>query len=566
MNTRRKSGSTTRSTPQKPQINGNAAPEAKGRAKSTAKAAVEHEHEQIEQVETEITAQSIQRKRKIKDVEVTALKEEDEGIKLASRQVKQEAALETWQEVEDRTITSSPKKKTRKTKAKGEQQADPGSAASPEKNRNKAASGPEENFEEQRASSTKKGKKKNEAKGEEEANEQGEKKVKRRRKTKEEREAEAMPLAARTNGLRMFIGAHVSCAKGVHNSVTNAVHIGGNAFAMFLKSQRKWENPPLQDEHRDQFRAFCGEHKYDAACHILPHGSYLVNLAQEDPDRADQGYNAFLDDLQRCDALGIKLYNFHPGWTGSAPRPAAIGRIAKALNRAHAATTIVTPLLEAMAGSGNVIGSTFEDLRDIIALVEDKARIGVCIDTCHIFAAGYDLRSPQAFKETLDKFDQIVGMKYLRALHVNDSKAPLDSHRDLHQNLGLGFLGLRAFHNLMNEKRFEGLPLVLETPIDRKDENGKDIEDKGIWAREIKMLEALIGMDAESEGFKRMEKELADQGAEERDKYQEAFERKKLKEMKKGKSQTKLSFGKEKSKVVSKHSVDENNETLETSL
>lgn len=376
------------------------------------------------------------------------------------------------------------------------------------------------------------------------------KKVIRKRKTKEEKEADAMPIATRSNGLRMFIGAHVSCAKGVHNSVTNCVHIGGNAFAMFLKSQRKWENPPLQDEHKDLFISNCGDHKYDASSHILPHGSYLVNLAQEDPEKATQAYEAFLDDLHRCEALGIKLYNFHPGSTGNHPRPSAIARIAKALNRAHSATQTVTPVLETMAGGGNVIGSTFEDLRDVIALIDDKKRIGVCLDTCHVFAAGYDLRSPTAFKKTLDDFDKIVGMKYLRALHLNDSKAPFGSHRDLHQNIGLGFLGLRAFHNIMNESRFEGLPMVLETPIDHKDpETGKDVEDKGVWAREIKMLEGLIGADADGEDFKALEEDLADKGAEERTKLQEQFDRKVEKDRKAlEKGQTKLAFGKRKRK------------------
>ncbi len=376
------------------------------------------------------------------------------------------------------------------------------------------------------------------------------KKITRKRKTKEEKEAEAMPIAARSNGLRMFIGAHVSCAKGVHNTVTNCVHIGGNAFAMFLKSQRKWENPPLQNEHKDLFISNCNDHKYDASSHVLPHGSYLVNLAQEDPEKATQAYDAFLDDLQRCEALGIKLYNFHPGSTGSHPRPSAIARIAKALNRAHLATKTVTPVLETMAAGGNVIGSTFEDLRDIIALIDDKKRIGVCLDTCHVFAAGYDLRSPTAFKKTLDDFDKIVGMKYLRALHLNDSKAPFDSHRDLHQNIGLGFLGLRAFHNVMNETRFEGLPLVLETPIDHKDPaTGKDVEDKGVWAREIKMLEGLIGTDADSEDFKALEKDLADKGAEERKKLQEQYDKKVEKDRKAlEKGQTRLSFGKQKKK------------------
>ena len=319
---------------------------------------------------------------------------------------------------------------------------------------------------------------------------------------------------------------------------------------MFLKSQRKWDNPPLQGEIRDQFKAHCGQHDYDASSHVLPHGSYLVNLAQEDPEKARQAYDAFLDDLNRCDALGIKLYNFHPGSTGSASRPSAIGRIASALNRAHSATTAVIPVLEAMAGAGNVIGSTFEDLRDIIALVDDKSRIGVCIDTCHVFAAGYDLRSPKAFAETLESFNRIVGMKYLSALHLNDSKAPLASHRDLHQNIGLGFLGLRAFHNIMNDKRFEDLPLVLETPINTRDESGKDVEDKSVWAREIKLLEGLIGMDPSSGEFKRLEMDLSIKGAEDRAKYADAFERKKAKVKATEKGQTKLGFAKKKKQKV----------------
>ncbi|KAI9792007.1 MAG: hypothetical protein M1833_001291 [Piccolia ochrophora] len=346
-------------------------------------------------------------------------------------------------------------------------------------------------------------------------------KKKRKRKTKEEKEAEAMPLAARTAGLKMRIGAHVSSAKGVHNSVTNCLHIGGNAFALFLKSQRKWENPALKEEHATQFITSCHEHKYDAASHVVPHGSYLVNLAQKEPAKATQAFDCFLEDLQRCEQLGIRLYNIHPGSTGTHPRPEAIGRIAAALNRAHQETSTVKVVLENMAGGGNIIGSTFEDLRGIIALIKDKSRIGVCLDTCHAFAAGYDLRTSTAFKDTLKQFDEIVGLKYLSAMHINDSKAPFASHRDLHQNIGLGFLGLGAFHNIMNEKRFEGLPLVLETPIDREGQ-----EDKRIWATEIKLLESLIGLDRNSKTFLEKETELAAQGGEERKKHQEAYERK----------------------------------------
>lgn len=251
-----------------------------------------------------------------------------------------------------------------------------------------------------------------------------------------------------------------------------------------------------------------------------------MNLAQADPEKADQAYICFLEDLQRCEALGIKLYNFHPGSTGPHPRPEAIKRIAANLNKAHKAIKSVVTLLENMAGSGNVIGSTFEDLRDIIALVDDKSRVGVCIDTCHGFAAGYDLWSPEAFKKTMDSFDSIVGMKFLRALHLNDSKAPFSSHRDLHANIGTGFLGLRAFHNVVNFEPFQHLPMVLETPIERKGDDGKVIEDKGVWAKEIKLLEGLIGADVHSEEFRAEEQRLQDLGAEDRKKFQEQVDRK----------------------------------------
>ena len=275
-------------------------------------------------------------------------------------------------------------------------------------------------------------------------------KPKRSRQTAEEKAAAAMPLAPRTGSLKMFIGAHVSIAKALENSVTNAQHIGGNAFALFLKSQRKWANPPLQDANRTAFISACKTHGYDASRHVLPHGSYLVNLATSDPDKKQQSYDAFLDDLQRCEALGIKYYNFHPGAAGTQTREQAIANIATQLNKALRATKTVVPVLENMAGRGSIIGSRFEDLRDIISQIppEHSSRIGVCLDTCHTFAAGYDLQTPQAFVATMKEFDSIVGMKYLKAWHLNDSKAPLRSYRDLHENIGVGFIGLRGFHCL----------------------------------------------------------------------------------------------------------------------
>ncbi|KAF7535454.1 hypothetical protein G7Z17_g13200 [Cylindrodendrum hubeiense] len=376
----------------------------------------------------------------------------------------------------------------------------------------------------------------------------------KKRKTKAKDE-DAMPLADRTAvpSLKkaMYIGAHVSAAGGVQNSVANAVHIGANSFALFLKSQRKWTNPPLDPTAKTQFISQCKHHSYSAAEHALPHGSYLVNLAQADETKADQAYSSFVDDLARCEQLGIRLYNFHPGSTNGDSRPAAIKRIATQLNKSHKATKTVVTVLENMAGSGNVIGATWEDLRDIIELVEDKSRVGVCIDTCHAFAAGHDLRTPEAFKKTIDAFNDIVGEKYLKAFHLNDSKAPFNSNRDLHANIGTGFLGLRAFHSVMNHEAFQGMPMVLETPIDRKGPDGKSVEDKQVWADEIKLLERLVGMDAESDEFSTLEEQLQAKGAEERNKIQDQVDRKAEKDSKKGGTRGKKAPAKKKAKVES---------------
>ncbi|CAG7999061.1 unnamed protein product [Penicillium olsonii] len=355
---------------------------------------------------------------------------------------------------------------------------------------------------------------------------------KKTRKTKKDQEAEAMPLAPRTQGLRMFVGAHVSAAKGVFNSIHNSEQIGGNAFALFLKSQRKWDNPALQDEHRDQFHKLCAEKGYDASKHVLPHGSYLVNLAQSDKAKAKQAYTSFLDDLRS---------------TNQTPLPEALSRLAEMLTQAITETKTVIPVLETMCGHGNTIGGALSEFRDLLALIpaEHHARIGICVDTCHSFAAGYDLSSPTGFKAFLAEFDELIGIKFLRALHLNDSKAPRGSKRDLHANIGTGFLGLRAFHNVMNEPRFEDLPMVLETPIDRtpvKDEEDSEndstkpkkgkkaaaasVADPGVWAREIKLLESLIGMDPEGEEFKALETKLSEEGRAERERLQDQHERK----------------------------------------
>ncbi|KAL1310991.1 hypothetical protein AAFC00_001211 [Neodothiora populina] len=367
-----------------------------------------------------------------------------------------------------------------------------------------------------------------------------EKKTPKKRKTKEEKEAEMQPLRGRNPLCKVIIGAHVSAAGGVGNAVTNSLHIGANAFALFLKSQRKWANPPLEDSVASIFLDKCKKHDYQQNKNVVPHGSYLVNLAHTDKDRTKQAYDSFLDDIKRCEKLGIRLYNFHPGNCLTTDRAEAIAHLASNLNRAHKETSTVITLLENMAAGGNVLGSTFEDLRDIIAHVQDKSRVGVCLDTCHAFAGGYDLRTPAALDKTLSEFDDIVGLNYLRAVHLNDSKAPFSSNRDLHANIGTGFLGLRAFHAIVNDSRFHNLPMVLETPIDvrdddgniLKDEKGKDREDRGIWAGEIEMLEGLVGTDVTSDEFTELEEKLSKRGRPERERIQKQVDSREEKKQK----------------------------------
>lgn len=290
----------------------------------------------------------------------------------------------------------------------------------------------------------------------------------------------------------------------------------------------------MDPKHAQLFIDGCKEHNINPADCCVPHGSYLVNLAHPDPTRKQQAYDCFLNDLVRCHKLGIKLYNFHPGNSNATTREEGIKHIAENLNAAHQdpASGEVITVLETMASLGNTIGGTFADLAAIIEQVEDKSRVAVCLDTCHVFAAGYDLRTPEAYAATMEEFDKVIGLQYLRAFHINDSKAPLSSYRDLHARIGTGYLGLRSFHNLMNDERFHGLPMVLETPISVTGADGKKTEDKGIWAREIKLLESLVGMDAKSKEFKDLEAKLQHDGKDERERIGGQVDRKKVKDAK----------------------------------
>lgn len=312
--------------------------------------------------------------------------------------------------------------------------------------------------------------------------------------------------------IKHLIGAHVSTAKGIYNAVEMISQMNGLSFALFLKNRNSWESKPYQPEDIEQFQANLERFGYDPRREILPHSSYLINLANPDNEKLDKAQAAFMDDLHRCEQLNIGLYNIHPGSTLGTEKPQAIKRIASGINAGHGETKFVKVVLENMTGQDRIVGSRLEDLRDIIELVEDKTRVGVCIDTCHTFSAGYDLRTEDAFEEFWALFDKLIGYKYLSGLHINDSKYPFNSKRDVHQNIGQGFLGLEPFRLIMNKKELAGIPLILETP---------GSEDKsGIRQEEIELLKWLVGKTKDDADYVEKAEELLKSGEAERKEYQ----------------------------------------------
>ncbi len=292
-----------------------------------------------------------------------------------------------------------------------------------------------------------------------------------------------------------FVGAHVSASGGVDNAPLNAMAIGAKAFALFTKNQRQWVAKPLETKTIDAFRKNL-EVSGILPKHVLPHDSYLINLGHHEVEKLEKSRDAFVDELERCQLLGLDRLNFHPGsHLVKIPKKdpeymdklmqaelGCLDVIAESLNRAIDATkdSEVKLVIENTAGQGSNLGYKFEHLAHIIDKVEDKSRVGVCIDTCHMFTAGYDIRTRETYDNTWDSFDKIVGSKYLMGMHINDSKPPLGSRVDRHQSLGLGEIGWDAFKFIMNDSRMDDIPLVLETI------------DESIWAEEIKALYALI--------------------------------------------------------------------------
>jgi deoxyribonuclease-4 len=272
------------------------------------------------------------------------------------------------------------------------------------------------------------------------------------------------------------IGAHVSAGGGVENAPLNAAAIGANAFALFTKNQRQWVAKPLTNESINAFRQNCADHGFGPES-ILPHDSYLINLGHPEADKLEKSRDAFLDEMQRCEQLGLDRLNFHPGsHLKQVSESECLATIAASINIALDQTKGVTAVIENTAGQGSNLGFRFEHLAEIIDQVEDKSRVGVCIDTCHSFAAGYDLQTTASCDAVFAEFDQIVGFNYLRGMHLNDSKKGLGSRVDRHHSLGQGVLGLEIFKYIMSDPRFDDMPLILETI------------DETIWAEEIKLL------------------------------------------------------------------------------
>ncbi|WP_027852979.1 deoxyribonuclease IV [Marinobacterium litorale] len=273
-----------------------------------------------------------------------------------------------------------------------------------------------------------------------------------------------------------YVGAHVSASGGVENAPLNAAEIGANAFALFTKNQRRWEAKPLSAKNIDTFKANCEANGFGPE-QILPHDSYLINLGHPEQEALQKSRDAFLDEMQRCEQLGLKYLNFHPGsHLRKISVDECLARIAESINFALDQTEGVVAVIENTAGQGSNLGCEFEQLAAIIDRVEDKTRVGVCLDTCHTFSAGYDLRTPEACDRTFAQFADIVGFDYLCGMHINDSKVALGSRVDRHHSLGQGEIGWDVFRYIMTDSRFEGIPLVLETI------------DPAIWHEEIQQL------------------------------------------------------------------------------
>lgn len=284
------------------------------------------------------------------------------------------------------------------------------------------------------------------------------------------------------------IGAHVSIAGGVQNAVFNAVELGATAIGMFTRNQRIWKQRPLSDEDSGAFRVACKDHGFSPQ-HVLPHGSYLVNLGSSDPVVLEKSRIAFLDEMRRCQLMGLCYLNFHPGSPGkNMSREHSIEQVAYCVNETLAQTDNVVAVVECTAGQGTNLGYTFAEISALIERFQPADRAGVCLDTCHLFAAGYDFRTRVGFNTMLSEFDSVVGLQYLKGWHLNDSKLGLGSRVDRHAVIGAGLIGRDPFKWIAQDPRFEEIPLILETP------------EPETWASEIAWLQEVAGLCVSEHG------------------------------------------------------------------
>ena len=275
-----------------------------------------------------------------------------------------------------------------------------------------------------------------------------------------------------------YIGAHVSASGGVFNAPVNAHEIGATAFALFTKNQKQWVAKPLTDEEIGKFKDNCAKYGYTAA-QILPHDSYLINLGSPREEGLQKSRAAFIDEMRRCEQLGLDRLNFHPGsHLKEISVDECLATIAHSINLALDKTQGVTAVIENTAGQGSNLGYTFEQIAQIIEQVEDKSRVGYCIDTCHSFAAGYDLSSAEACAKTFEELDRTISLSYLRGVHLNDALKPMGSRVDRHAPLGDGTIGWECFKFIASSPMFDNVPIILETP------------DESRWAEEIAKLKS----------------------------------------------------------------------------
>lgn len=276
------------------------------------------------------------------------------------------------------------------------------------------------------------------------------------------------------------IGAHVSASGGVQNAPENAKEIGANAFALFTRNQRQWFPKPLEESQIKGFKERCKEYGFQAE-YILPHASYLINIGSPDEEGLQKSRKAFLDEMQRCELLGLKLLNFHPGsHLNKISETECLRRNAESINIVLAETQDVIAVIENTAGQGSNMGHRFEHLAEIIDQVEDKSRVGVCIDTAHSLAAGYDLSTYDGYHRVMEEFEKVVGLNYLKAIHLNDSQKKLGSRVDRHASLGEGEMTGGLFEAVIKDPRTDNIPIILETPNPDR------------WAEEIAFLRTLV--------------------------------------------------------------------------